>query len=527
MKKMDESLKKKIFFNEARIHKLFEKNKKVNNKVYDNSENKENKSYIYNKQKGKKQDICTLTEIKGNKDASSTSIFTQSNNNSYLTTTNQYKKKKKVMINHKQFNKKNMRFYNPLRNDDSSDLKNLNNYTNTVNNKSKKKKILGYICKNEKSNGKTKNNKRSRMVSQEKINSISRTIDISGLDISINSIKSSVNINQMFERFDENQRKKIEKIQKLKKIQEDEEKKINTHMPLISKKSKNINKKVKDDFLTRQKKYNDIKKNNDKKLRESVLKNEQEKINKNNYLLQKKVKESSSVSNNLNTSFISEISRCTRSMVDIEQNISKLLEWDNKRKEKIIKKQKEKNNELDKIKHVPEINKRSRSIANRRKNQKKELSIFDRLAKEDEVLKEKKRILEELYTPTFRPNLNLTFSKIDEDENIEDKKKRNKKNSVDSGKRSNILYFSKKNGINHGKRNIIDFSSVKGSETFEFGKIIVNRNVKIKPKKNKIEKKICDKENEINKNEDINNELRKIILNNMNKKAINRSFGNN
>ena len=47
---MDSSLKNKILINDDKIHKLFDKNKEIN-KIYDNLDNKENKSYIKNRKK--------------------------------------------------------------------------------------------------------------------------------------------------------------------------------------------------------------------------------------------------------------------------------------------------------------------------------------------------------------------------------------------------------------------------------------------------------------------------------------------
>jgi len=198
-------------------------------------------------------------------------------------------------------------------------------------------------------------------------------------------------------------------------------------------------------------------------------------------------------------------------MVEIDQSISKLLEWENKRKEKIIKKQKEKNNELEKIKHVPQIDKKSKSIA-KRKNKNKKENIFDRLAKEDDILKEKRKILEELYTPSFKPNLNLTYRKIDEEEIIEERNNKKKRNTFyDYSKRSNIN-ISKRNSEND-----IEINS----------RITVNRNNNIKPKEAKTCDEILEKEEKYeNEGENAFNILRKMIINNMNKRVKNKSMGN-
>ena len=512
--KMDSSLKNKILINDERIHKLFDKNKEIDNKTQDNLENKENKSYIENRKKGRKNEISFLTEIISSQEDSSNSFISKNNNKSNII--NQIKKKNNTIINQKRYNKNNNRVYNPLKSLDNSEseILNLYNYTITLNNNFK-----NITSKKEKQINKNKKNNQTYIIPQgskyiynngKKQNNndyISHTIDINNMNLLNSSTKSSVKINNMLERFDENQRKKKEKIELLKKQKEDEEKRYNTYIPKICKKTKRMSKHIKDDFLTRQKKFNEIKNNKKKKLKENLLKNEQEKINKNNFLLQKKSREYASVGN-LNASFISEISCCTHSMVEIDQSISKLLEWENKRKEKIIKKQKEKNNEFEKIKHVPQIDKRSKSIAKRENKNKKE-NIFDRLAKEDDIVKEKRKILEELYTPSFKPNLNLTYRKIDEDEIIEERNNKKKRNTFcDYSKRSNNI--SKRNSGNN-----IDISR----------RITVNRNNNIKPK----EAKTCDEiveKNEKYEDENVFNIFRKMIINNMNKRVKNKSMEN-
>ena len=513
--KMDSCLKNKILINDEKIHKLFDKNKEINNKTQDNLDNKENKSYIGNRKKGRKYEISFLTEIIPNQEDSSNSFISKNNNKSNII--NQIKKKNNTIINQKRYKKNNDRLYNPLKSLENSEILNLYNYTITLNNNfknitSKKEK---QINKNKKNNQNFILPKGSKIISnndkkQNNNDYISYTIDINNMNLLNSSTRNSVKISNMLERFDENQRKKKEKIELLKKQKEDEEKRYNTNKPKICKKTKRMSQQIKDDFLTRQKKFNEIKNKKKKELKENLLKNEQEKINKSNFLLQKKSREYASVGN-LNTSFISEISCCTHSMVEIDQSISKLLEWENKRKEKIIKKQKEKNNELEKIKHVPQIDKKSKSIA-KRKNKNKKENIFDRLAKEDDIVKEKRKILEELYTPSFKPNLNLTYRKIDEEEIIEERNNKKKRNTFyDYSKRANIN-ISKRNSEND-----IEINS----------RITVNRNNNIKPKEAKTCDEILEKEEKYeNEGENAFNILRKMIINNMNKRVKNKSMGN-
>ena len=558
---MNSSLKNKISANDEKLHKLFDKNKKTKSKVGQNIDNKENQSYIENKQKEGKHDISIITDNISNKEVTSISINSKNN-----IKTNQIKKKRTTLNNQKKYNNNYFDLYNHQRNLENNQLLKVYNKTITLKNnyrknlKSKKEKLNNIIIKKDnknkilspdknninkilsphKTNININNNNKKRNNNKNK----NHIIDISHLDILNNSLKSSGNISNMLERFDENQRKKKEKIEKLKKLKEDKEKIENTYKPQISKKSKSINKKIKDDFLTRQKNYIEIKNKKEKKLKEYILKNEKEKINKNNILLHRKSKEYATARDNLNTSFISDISCCTRSMIEIDHNISKLFEWENKRKEKIIKKQKEKNKELEKNKHIPHINRRSNSMVNKRKNKKE--NIFERLSKVDDIVIAKKKILEELYRPSFQPNfkINLNFIRFF-DENIKEEiNKKNKRNSIDNNckknsiniyyskrninnfsKRSSIDY-SKKNNIYYSQRNSIDYSKRNIYDNNEFTeRIIVNRNHKIKPKNIKNDEDI-QKENEKIENEKVYNDFRKMIINNMNKKVRNKSLDN-
>lgn len=150
--KMDSCLKNKILINDEKIHKLFDKNKEINNKTQDNLDNKENKSYIGNRKKGRKHEISILTEIIPNQEDSSNSFISKNNNKSNIT--NQIKKKNNTIINQKRYKKNNNRLYNPLKSLENSEILNLYNYTITLNNNfknitSKKEK---QINKNKKNN---------------------------------------------------------------------------------------------------------------------------------------------------------------------------------------------------------------------------------------------------------------------------------------------------------------------------------------------------------------------------------------
>jgi hypothetical protein len=190
----------------------------------------------------------------------------------------------------------------------------------------------------------------------------------------------------------------------------------------LNKKSLNINKKIKDDFLTRQKYYNQKIKEKEKKIERGLSKKKDKK-----YLSTKKNKQTSSiVSDFLNTSLRSELGSDDQKTVNINDTINKLYEWEQRRKEKIEKKREEKECEKeDSGDHIPIIGKRSSSLANRRKVKKEyNDNIFERLYKEDDILKEKRELMVQLTKPSFEPNLNLArkykFEDLTEEKYIND-----------------------------------------------------------------------------------------------------------
>ena len=130
--------------------------------------------------------------------------------------------------------------------------------------------------------------------------------------------------------------------------------------------------------------------------------------------LNKKTKDCLSLRGNHNinnSSFISSIT-CAKSMSEIEDSINKMYEWEKKRNEKIEKMRNLKNSQINKYTYIPKINKRSNSLAAKMKlKDKNNENIFERLSKEDKVSKEKKKILVELYTPSFQPRIYHSSSK--------------------------------------------------------------------------------------------------------------------
>ena len=96
----------------------------------------------------------------------------------------------------------------------------------------------------------------------------------------------------------------------------------------------------------------------------------------------------------------------SKNIKEIEKSINELVDWEKNRKKKLEEKQKEKESQIEKeFNYKPKINRKSKLLAKNNKIRQKETNVFNRLAKEDKVLKEKHQILIELYTPSFKPNI--------------------------------------------------------------------------------------------------------------------------
>ena len=139
----------------------------------------------------------------------------------------------------------------------------------------------------------------------------------------------------------------------------------------------------------------------------------------------------------------------------LEKSIKKMYEWEEKRKEKIEQKKKENSDKVEtdynyvpkinpesKILPPPKINQRSVELAENNKLRQKQPNIFLRLSEEDKVLKEKKQILTDMYTPSFKPrsyvprNMNLENIKrktylpqneVEEEEDEDNERKKRKR----------------------------------------------------------------------------------------------------
>ena len=256
---------------------------------------------------------------------------------------------------------------------------------------------------------------------------VNRNKKIKEKNNSMNKDLINDNFSDVYKRLIEGEKRQKEKIAQMKRNKEEQENKKYLYRPKINKKSIELTSKNKEDFYTRQKKKMEEKKKKEALLREKVKKKEKEEINKNNILL----------FNNLSKKNKNNKDR----KKSVDEAIHKLYEWDKKRKEKINNKIKNKEKNLvTNIQEKPEINKKSYIITvNRNPNQ-----IINRLYKIDIAKrKEKQELLNQIYTPTFQPNLidkNNSASKIIFIRNKEEKHRH--LNSFDNNNTNNK--FSKK-----------------------------------------------------------------------------------
>ena len=96
----------------------------------------------------------------------------------------------------------------------------------------------------------------------------------------------------------------------------------------LEKKERNLTKSITDNFLVRLEKYKKEQIEREKNLKKIILKNEEDKINKNNYLIITKKINKKRMNNSFDKINNSEV---------ITKSINKLFDWDKKRKEKIQK----------------------------------------------------------------------------------------------------------------------------------------------------------------------------------------------
>ena len=199
----------------------------------------------------------------------------------------------------------------------------------------------------------------------------------------------------------------------MKKNKEEKEKNLCYNKPKINKKSQEMVSKHNEDFYARQIRSLEEQKKKEAILREKLKKKEIDDINKTNILL---THNKEGKKNNRK-----------RSMDD---RIKDIYEWEEKRKERLNNKIMNKEKIIKDNKHKPKIDKNSCKITvNRNPDQ-----IFNRLYRDDVLKrKEKKELLEQIYTPSFRPNLR-------NDKKPKEKKRKNVSNYKNNYSINNVAF---------------------------------------------------------------------------------------
>lgn len=318
------------------------------------------------------------------------------------------KSQEEIKINSNKPKKLKMQFstiQNEDHSDDSMNLvkkieKRLKSYSKSANKKDRNRIICHKFVNNinaENSNSKKVNKDEidkivNRLYTNEqkkKENEKIKAINLSSKKEKQDSKSSKVNFNEIYSRFQEDIKKRSENLEKKREEIQNNNKNIYTYKPKL-----NINKKFFDSentnsFFERQKKFIEDKKQKEEKFKENLIRKKQEEIDKSNILIKHSFNKN-----------------------DIIRGINDLTEWENKRKRKLEERQKQIEEEkINKYKYKPKIDKNSIELAKKNIQRQKESNVFMRLAQDDKVLKEKKKILIQLNTPTFKPELYKTKRK--------------------------------------------------------------------------------------------------------------------
>ena len=387
--KLDSFLNRKIIENENKFQNIFKKSKR--------------KRVCFSEDKIIINETINITNI-------NTPKASNKNQNKKIIKNNKtdgnafYKRKfpiKKKLILY--FTPKNKIKNNVYNFNNNKKLVNRNAYYNKAYQRSKNKSVNNSACMSPSNyfNIKNRNKQRERLAIRNKPNITlknKRPADYnSKKDQCLSPSPKSINFQKMIGRFknEENKKKDWNEKEKIKK--EEEEKKS---CLIIQKSNKKENYKTKDGLLERQKKNDELKQQKEENLKILLSKKKEEEINKNNFLMQKNKEKKLNINGNKK---LRNKSLEKNKKEKINNSISKLYDWDMKRKEKLDMNMK--NFEKEKNKHIPTINKRSASMAEIKKEKYREKNIFNRLSKVDPELAERKKLLKELYTPTFKPNI--------------------------------------------------------------------------------------------------------------------------
>ena len=456
-KVIDPSLNKKIVENEKRMQSLFNlkfsSSKSRNNiKKPSNSQtnmrniqHKKNKSQdeIYNNAAYNTIDNREINRLKGTLNVTISKTIEKGDDNDSSAFANRMAKRmnQKGQTDQKEEEKNNKTFHEIINNiyQKFQDRKNKNK---KVYNKGQVNNIVDRLYTNDyKTKKKTNMENRANRLKKnyEKENN---TIDFSiktgtnGNILKRQNEPNNFNIDDMIERFEEDMKKRNENMERKRQEIKRNEKKIYTYKPKINETSRRSESAGKDDFLKRQKRYEEKKKKKEERFKEDLKNEEEKKINENNFLLQKnnrKEKKGKKDKKGENEKNGKNKSENIKKKEEVDKRIKYMYDWENKRKEKIENKKKEKTGKAEtEFEYMPKINERSSSMANKNKRRIEEPDVFSRLAKEDKMLKEKRQVLIDLYKPSFQPNTFLHNQRIRKKNENEGKKDVRKKENPKS-----------------------------------------------------------------------------------------------
>ena len=255
--------------------------------------------------------------------------------------------------------------------------------------------------------------------------------------------KSFAYHNEAIESFGEDIRKPYNKITKQKILKEKTDSEIYSYKPTMSKGSKKYNNnKIKENFFERQKNFMDKKEQKNEKLKEILIQKEEEELQGN----------SNSKSNKKN----------------FQDYLNNMEKREKERLDKIERMKREQEEKMEKeFDYIPKINENSAKLAEKNKLRKKQPNTFIRLSEQDEILNEKKKILTEMYTPTFQPfcyePLNLNLS-------VKNSQKRNffEENYMDELKKEEELESDDENEDEEKEKEEAEEESEKNKDNFDY-----------------------------------------------------------
>jgi len=380
-KEITESLNKKIIENEKRMQNLVNQKEttKKSKSLYEIGNTSDSKTKTKKKQHKKNKSQEEVRTINANKPKKlrmnfSNAQYDDNNDDSDVILNKIEKKLESHSKNDKKIEKK-LNFNDSYLKKKSDNTKDEITFSNSKKvNKKELNIIINRLYNNEP--------KKRKKIENQKNNSIS--VELTSKTEKHSTKRTKVNFSELYSRFEDDIKKRNENIEKKREELNNNNKTIYTHKPKLNINKKFFDEQNNEDFLERQRKYIEEKKQKEEKYREDLIKKEDEKIQKTNI-----------IPKNIN-----------KNKKEIDKRINDFADWDKKRKKQIEQKKKENEEKLvNEFDYIPKINKRSESLAKKNKNRQKEDNVFNRLAKKDNVLKEKQEILIQLYTPTFKPNI--------------------------------------------------------------------------------------------------------------------------